>query len=154
MGVELVPTSKAPKNQSIAIRFIANFLSTVHTPAWLQCPHAQNAGNGEQPLTLYLQGKFAVLWPGMELRPFMSTHSPTLHCTTQDLNTLSNTPLHHAMKFWSNPKSLRSQVLLHYKSHFCFLVFYLKAFVGAIHRNIFAFGKAEKHFSFGFANAK
>ena len=50
MGVELVPTPKAPKNLSLAIRFIAKVLSTALAPIWSQRPRAQNAGYGEQPV--------------------------------------------------------------------------------------------------------
>ena len=60
MGVELVPTPKAPKNCSLAIRLIAKVLSTVHAPVWLQCPLAQNAAYGEHPLRFGVHGlKFA-----------------------------------------------------------------------------------------------
>ena len=47
MGVGLVPTPKAPKNRSLAIRFIAKVLSTAHAPIWSRRPRAQNAGYGE-----------------------------------------------------------------------------------------------------------
>ena len=52
MGVELFPTPKAPKNRSLAIRFIAKVSSTVHAPIWSQRPRAQKTGYGEQPLCL------------------------------------------------------------------------------------------------------
>ena len=52
MGVELVPTPKAPKNRSLEIGFKAKYLSTAHAPVWSQCPHAQNAGYGEHALSI------------------------------------------------------------------------------------------------------
>ena len=48
MGVELVPTPKAPQNRSLAIRFVARYLSTAHAPVWSQRPRAHDAGYGEQ----------------------------------------------------------------------------------------------------------
>ena len=50
MGVELVPTPKAPKYRSLAIRLIAKVSSTAHAPIWSQRPRAQNAEQGVQPL--------------------------------------------------------------------------------------------------------
>ena len=50
MGVELVPTPKAPKNRSLAIRLIAEVLSIAHASIWSQRPRAQNAGYGDQRL--------------------------------------------------------------------------------------------------------
>ena len=62
MGVELVPTPKAPKNRSLAIRFIAKVLSTAHAPIWSQRPRAQNAGYGEQPLVWGFAAMFVLIY--------------------------------------------------------------------------------------------
>ena len=61
MGVEVVPTPKAPKSWSLAIRFIAKVLSTAHAPIWSQPPRAQNAGYGEQPLVKHSPSKLNLL---------------------------------------------------------------------------------------------